>query len=240
MRNFFAMKQLTLSLLLALPSFAFAQDWYLAPNGNDENNCLEMETPCENIPAVVTKSGFVAGDKLLLQSGTYDLAGQTDIDGTSIGNALFEVYGGYNADYSKRAKLANKTILTSSAASSNGRLFAFNSGHEQPVVFDGVSFANFVQANATDIGLITTHTNGAWLKFNNVEFTGNKLTSAAAIELTQAGDIVEITNASFTHNQATGSVGGAIRLRANTRGFIRDVIFSQNTAANNGGALYVE
>ncbi len=232
------------SALLLSSAALLAQDWYLSPTGVDSGDCRNKEQPCKNIHPVVQKVDFVAGDRILLQKGTYDLQATTGGYGGPLDKA-FEVYGGYNNKYdeTKREKLPSKTKITDSrtSVSGNHRLFALKTGHALPVVFDGVEFADFTQdSTKTDRGLFTTHEAGAWLKFNNVLFTNNKLRSAGAVDLTVADDILEVNNASFETNQATNDVAGVIRLRANTRAFIRDVIFSGNTSSSNGGAIYVD
>src|SRR5690554_315274 len=215
-----------------------AADWYLAPSGNDTNNCTVKETPCFSIQGVVEKAAFAAGDLLLLQTGSYDLkdkiAGWGDI-----ATKTFEVYGGYNADYTARSSDPSKTTLTSSATSNNGRLLAFKTGHLQPIVFDGVRFGEFIQVGRPDHGIITTHAEGAWIKLNNVIFEQNKLEGAAAIRLAVANDRLEVNKAAFNDNDATVSVAGAIRLDAGTRAIIRDTIFYNNSSVSSGGALYV-
>lgn len=214
-----------------------AADWYLAPSGNDANNCIVKETPCFSVQGVVAKPAFLDGDVLLLQTGSYDLkdkiAGWGDI-----ATKTFEVYGGYNATYTERTIDPSKTTLTATAAA-NGRLFAFKTGHIKPIVFDGLRFGDFIQAVRTDKGIITTYAAGAWIKLNNVVFDGNKLEGAAGIHLTVANDRLEVTNATFSDNQATNGAAGAIRLDAGTRALISDTIFNNNATTSAGGALYV-
>lgn len=212
----------------------YAADWYLAANGNDASDCSDKETPCKNIHPLVQRAEFASGDKILLKTGTYDLLGSTNGWGGPLDKA-FEVYGGYNADYTERVVDASKTIITDSRTSGNARLFALNIGHQKPVIFDGVQISDFKQAaSATDDGLIMTHVNGAWLKLNNVIIQGNTMRSTAAIGMLVADDLLEISNSSVSGNEAT--TGNAIiRLGTGSRAIIRDSIIDNNTVSAAGG-----
>ena len=63
----------TLSLLLMIafqPSHA-AGPWYVAPGGDDDNDCLSSGTPCATINAVLAKPAFISGDTVLVATGVY-------------------------------------------------------------------------------------------------------------------------------------------------------------------------
>jgi hypothetical protein len=45
--------------------------WYLAPAGNDENNCQTSATACATINGALGKVGFLPGDTILVAVGTY-------------------------------------------------------------------------------------------------------------------------------------------------------------------------
>lgn len=233
--------------LLAMVSSttAYAAEWYLAPDGNDGNACLDKETPCKTIQEVLKKLEFSAGDKMLLRKGTYDLAGKTSGYGKVEPDIAFEVYGGYDPTYKNRDEDASKTILTSSAASDNGRLFAFRAGRNLPIIFDSVKFADFKQVGRTDSGLITTYTGnegknvGAWLKFNNVIFENNEMTGAVAIDLATAGDILEISNSAFINNSSSSSAK-ILYLREQTKAIVYNSVFSNNTLIGGGNVIYAK
>ena len=48
-----------------------AGPWYVAPGGNDSNDCLSPSTPCATINWALAKPGFVGGDSILVATGTY-------------------------------------------------------------------------------------------------------------------------------------------------------------------------
>jgi uncharacterized repeat protein (TIGR01451 family) len=74
---------LTLSLLIigfllinsSFESAAAAGPWYVAPGGNDSNDCLSPITECASINAVLAKPTFIDGDSILVASGTYTNTG---------------------------------------------------------------------------------------------------------------------------------------------------------------------
>jgi uncharacterized repeat protein (TIGR01451 family) len=45
--------------------------WYVAEDGNDANDCQSPTTPCATINGALAKTGFAAGDTVLVASGTY-------------------------------------------------------------------------------------------------------------------------------------------------------------------------
>jgi uncharacterized repeat protein (TIGR01451 family) len=57
--------------LLASHSSRAASPWYVAPSGSDSNDCQGSATPCATIAGVLNQGGFVAGDTILVATGTY-------------------------------------------------------------------------------------------------------------------------------------------------------------------------
>lgn len=49
--------------------------WYVAPDGDDENDCVSPGLPCANIDGATGKPGFTQGDTVLVASGIYTGAG---------------------------------------------------------------------------------------------------------------------------------------------------------------------
>lgn len=233
------LKSSVLVRLLSVACFSLAManvqaaDWYLASDGLDTNDCSVTETPCKSIHTLVKRPAFTSGDKILLKTGTYDLLATTGNWG--ILDKAFELYGGYNADYTDRVSDASKTVITDSRTTANGRLFAFKTGHQLPVVFDGVEISGFTQDTAlTDDGLIMTHANGAWLKLNNVIIKGNSMRSTAAIGMLVKDDLLEVSSSTISGNEATAG-NAIIRLAAGTRAIIRDSIIDNNIVSVTGG-----
>jgi hypothetical protein len=82
-------------LLLVLQPTRAAGPWYVAPSGDDSNDCLSPATPCDTINGVLGKTGFTAGDTVLVSSGRYS--------GTSDEVVLLDksvrLLGGWNNDF---------------------------------------------------------------------------------------------------------------------------------------------
>ena len=49
--------------------------WYVAPTGNDGNDCASPATACASINAALNKLGFVQGDSIRVAVGTYTGSG---------------------------------------------------------------------------------------------------------------------------------------------------------------------
>ena len=95
------MKKNLLSFILILCStgIGFSQTRYLNPTGSDiDNNCAELGNPCATLNQAVSQA--VAGDTIVLQSGTYSFT-STQIINKSV--------------YVKGDSLTNKPIITSTA-----------------------------------------------------------------------------------------------------------------------------
>ena len=45
--------------------------WYVSPSGNDANSCSQPASPCATISAAFNKSGFLAGDTVMVSQGAY-------------------------------------------------------------------------------------------------------------------------------------------------------------------------
>ncbi|HEY5670615.1 MAG TPA: hypothetical protein VIS10_11500, partial [Anaerolineales bacterium] len=48
-----------------------AGPWYVAPGGDDINDCLGIGSPCATINGALAKVGFTAGDTIFVATGTY-------------------------------------------------------------------------------------------------------------------------------------------------------------------------
>ena len=60
----------TIFVLLSIPTKTnSAGPWYVAPSGDDSNNCLSPETACRSITAAINKAWF--GDVINLAAGVY-------------------------------------------------------------------------------------------------------------------------------------------------------------------------
>ncbi len=72
------------------------QTWYVAPSGNDSNDCLTIMTPCLTIDAPLEKTTFHDGDTINVQEGTYTDTG----DWVAVIDRDVDLKGGWNSDFS--------------------------------------------------------------------------------------------------------------------------------------------
>ncbi|MDL2280893.1 autotransporter domain-containing protein [Selenomonadales bacterium OttesenSCG-928-I06] len=102
-----------------------------------------------------------------------------------------------------------------------------------------IDTVSFKENEAGNGGAINTSSTSIIQKISNVDFDSNKARYAGGAIYTNA-NIVTIDTVSFTKN--TSSAGGAINLGAlgdSTIDTLKNASFTENKAANEGGALYI-
>lgn len=115
---------LIIALLLVLTRAAgvapvrAAGPWYVAPGGNDTNDCASPATACASINGALNKPGFVAGETIKVAIGTYT--------GTGAGVVLLSksatLSGGWDASF------GNQTSLSTVDGQNTRRGIVINSG----------------------------------------------------------------------------------------------------------------
>ncbi len=65
-----ALGALAMMILATQPTRA-AGPWYVAPGGDDGNDCLSAGTACATINGALNKPGFVVSDTIRVATGTY-------------------------------------------------------------------------------------------------------------------------------------------------------------------------
>jgi len=97
---------LALSLLPATATVPYvshaAGPWYVAPNGDDSNSCSSASTPCATINGALNKSGFVAGDTILVATGVYTDTG----DQVVLLEKSATLSGGWNAGFTEQSGMS--------------------------------------------------------------------------------------------------------------------------------------
>jgi uncharacterized repeat protein (TIGR01451 family) len=89
-------------ITLATQPVRAAGPWYVAPGGSNGNDCLSAVTACATINGALNKPGFVAGDTVLVATGTYT--------GTGSGNTAEYLGGGIGNHHSGTLSLNNSTV----------------------------------------------------------------------------------------------------------------------------------
>jgi hypothetical protein len=69
--------------------------WYVAPTGNDSNNCQSPTTTCATINGVLNKLDFMAGDTIRVATGTYTGTGSEVV----LLNKNATLSGGWSNDF---------------------------------------------------------------------------------------------------------------------------------------------
>ncbi|NIM95961.1 MAG: hypothetical protein GTO18_19860 [Anaerolineales bacterium] len=72
--------------------------WYVSTTGDDTNDCLSSTTECASVNGVLSKPGFIAGDSILVGSGTYTGSGSEVV----LFNLGASLSGGWNVDFSSQ------------------------------------------------------------------------------------------------------------------------------------------
>ena len=76
-----------------------AGPWYVGPGGSDGNTCLSPATRCATINGALNKPGFVAGDTILVATGTYTGTG----DEVVLLNKNATLSGGWNSGFTAQS-----------------------------------------------------------------------------------------------------------------------------------------
>ena len=76
--------------------------WYVSPTGNNESDCRSPATTCATINGVLGKTGFLPGDTVLVESGTYVGTGPTVVELQKSVRLL----GGWNVSFTERIGLS--------------------------------------------------------------------------------------------------------------------------------------
>jgi len=84
-------------LLLVLQPTRAAGPWYVAPSGDDSNDCLSPATPCDTINGAIGKAS--PGDTIYVAMGTYPGTG----DEVVLLNKSVTLSGGWDAGFSTRS-----------------------------------------------------------------------------------------------------------------------------------------
>jgi hypothetical protein len=194
--------------------------WYVSPSGEDSNNCQTPTTPCATVNGALAKAGFLAGDTVLVATGTYAGTG----DEVVLLNKSVRLVGGWNETFT--AHSGTSTIDGEGAR----RGIAVNGG--VTAIVERFTVQNGLVEDWSSGGGIS---NSGTLILNHCIVTGNRTTAGRGGGIGNGGTL--ILNSSAVSGNTSGFTGGGI---VNTDGtlILNNSTVSGNTATNtNGGGI---
>ena len=187
------------------------------------------------------------GKNIYIAGGTYPFSSNFASNGTSDGNIVFRVYGGYPSDATghsigNRDVTANETIFD---GEENARIWVLQSG---TFFIDGITFyrGKRLSSGAADAGsALIVERNGEKelnVTVNNCIFreNSNEKSGGGAVRIGGSTTPVQMVGCTFENNNATAARGGAIFVAANRSIKIKGCTFTGNTSKTQGGAVRLE
>lgn len=206
--------------LVTEPTYA-AGPWYVGPGGSDSNACTSPATRCATINGALNKAGFVAGDTIRVQVGTYTGSGNEvvllDKDAT--------LSGGWDAGFT------TQTGMSTIDGESSRRGITVNSGVTATIERFVVQNGFFSQGGGT-------FNNGTLTLINSTIISNNSL---GAFPQGTGGGIFNNYDSTLTMNNSTvinnmaGDEGGGIFNGGNLT--MNNSTVSGNNADDNGGGI---
>jgi uncharacterized repeat protein (TIGR01451 family) len=192
--------------------------WYVAPGGDDANDCQTPTTPCATVGGPLQKPDFSTGDTVLVAAGTY-----TGTDGEVLlldqgvrlyggWDPAFAVQGGVSildGEGARRGVWVNSGVtaiverftMQSGSADSNGGGGIFNQGT--------LTLSRCNVTGNTGSGIRSGRFGPASLTLYNCTVSGNTATSGGGID--NGGDLT-VNNSAIVGNDVPGlGLGGGIR-----------------------------
>jgi len=197
--------------------------WYVAPEGDNANDCQTTSTPCATINGALGKTDFLPGDTVLVASGVY----------TDTGNEVVLLYksavlsGGWNAGFTSQNGMS--TIDGQGA----------RRGMSVGVVNRGVtvSVERFIVENGYNGGIYNSGT----LTLNNSIVSNNQSSLGGGI---YNDGTLTLNNSIVSNNTATASNGGGIGNGSGGTLTLNNSTVSGNSTTGdlwnspNGGGIY--
>ncbi len=202
---------------------AISTTWYVAPTGNDANDCLTTTTPCATLNGALHKPIFVQGDRILVASGLY--TGTSDAVGTI--TTSVQLLGGWNSGFTVQSGLST--------------LDGENQRRGLKVMSATVTLDHFIvqrsDSNTSDEG------GGLLLSNSTVTLTESIVRENASgnrgAGIHQAGGVLNVENSALLDNVAGNNVdgdGGALYQNGGVANFNNSTV-SGNWAGFGGGAF---
>jgi hypothetical protein len=263
-----ALSTLFLLLMIATQPSQAAGLWYVAPGGDDYNDCLSSGTPCATINAAVEKSAFINGDTVLVATGVYTGTGDEVVRLDEIDVTLS---GGWDENFSMQNGI--------STIDGEGERTGIDISYEVEVIIARFQVQNCAGNGIRNRGTLTMNDsivsgnsyiyegggfyNSGNLTLNNCIVSGNTASRGGGIfnirflELnistvndnnsygngggiaSEVGFLV-LNNSTISNNSADGFGGGIFHdyVKSWAPAYINNSTISSNTA-NRGGGIYI-
>ncbi len=217
--------------------------WYISPSGNDSNDCLSPATTCATLTGPLGKTGFFAGDTVVVASGTYTGTGNEVVlldKGVTLSggwNGTFTTQSGasiIDGQGSRRGITINGgiTVIVERFTIQNGST-SYGSGIS--------NYWSTLILNTCVVSGNTAYDSGGGINsylgtvtLNNSTVSGNTANSGGGIYNQNVGTLLTLNNSTVSGNTANNGGGiynyyGTVTLNNST---VRD-----NTA-NSGGGIH--
>ena len=229
---------LTLSLLITVlilansssDPAAAAGPWYVAPSGDNSNDCLSPGTPCETINAAIGKA--TSGDLIYIAEGTYTDSGTFVV----IANKSISLSAGWDPSFSIQdgfstidGERARSGVYVQNGVTADMERLRVMRGSLRGV--ENVGTLTLVESEVrwnADTGV----SNGGTLTINNSVITENAGGEGGGVR-NWSGTLI-LNQSSVAHNDSRNRGGG---IRNDATMHINNSTISSNRAGNRGGGI---
>jgi hypothetical protein len=207
---------ITLMVLMAPPAGAVPHDWYVAPGGNDGNDCMTAATPCLTLQAAINKASET--DTIHVAAGTYAVAGLVTV------NKRLTLLGAKaNVDARTRATTGESILQNSQGMSVTA----------SDVVINGFTVEKSTVAAFTGYGIwLNPGVSGTHIVNNIIQ------DNIAGIGLANAGPSQALIQQNLiqNNNRPGGASGTGIYTDQDVGGAVTSVLIDANRFENNNNA----